>query len=86
MTHKRRKQLKKTVKKCHVLKCLMLSFESRRLTERPLWRPRIGKLKFDQKRFVFFFPAVNIPIFGHENPGSRSAFSLKCWIRRIHTK
>jgi hypothetical protein len=34
------------------------------------------------KKFFDFFPSCKFfPIFGHQNPGSGSAFNLKCWIR-----
>jgi hypothetical protein len=38
---------------------------------------RRGKLPFLIKKNKYFFSAV----FGHQNPGSESGFSLKCWIR-----
>ncbi len=45
--------------------------------------PGIGKfVVFDPN---FFFSCKFFPIFGHQNPGSGSVFSLKCWIR-IHIK
>ncbi len=41
----------------------------------------IGKLQFLIKKILNFFSAVIFfPIFGHQNPGSWSVFSLKCWI------
>jgi hypothetical protein len=40
----------------------------------------ISKLQFLIKKDNFF-PTAFFPIFGHQNPGSGSVFSLKCWIR-----
>ena len=41
----------------------------------------IDKLHFFyQKNFIIFFSCKFFPIFGHQNPGSGSVFSLKCWI------
>ncbi len=43
----------------------------------------IGKLQFLIKNniFDFVFSCKFFSIFGHQNPGSGSVFSLKCWIR-----
>jgi hypothetical protein len=41
----------------------------------------MGKLYFLTKNLCFFSAVKRFPIFGHQNPGSGSVFSLKCWIR-----
>jgi hypothetical protein len=41
----------------------------------------IGKLVFDKKKLNFFSAGKFFPIFGHENLGSESVFSLKGWLR-----
>ncbi len=47
-----------------------------------LWRPRDKYIAiFDKKKYITVFSAKIFSVFGHQNPGSGSVFSLKCWIR-----
>jgi hypothetical protein len=55
----------KKVKKTHVLKCWMFSFEGRRpllKLRRPSWRPGDKKLQFKKKK-LNFYSAVKFTIF-----------------------
>ncbi len=81
-------QIFKKVKKCHVLKCWMFSFEGEGVScslDVLYGGLGISKLQFMIKKIFKKFPAVIFFNFWSSKPwiriGSGSKFSLKCWIR-----